>query len=365
MDRSAAGQAELERRLSDLASSVTPLDRGLEPAVNQRLDNLTKPKGSLGRLEEFARRICLITGSLTPSIPRKCVLVFAGDHGVTEEGVSAFPREVTYQMVRNFLAGGAGINVLARHVGADVKVIDIGVDHDLSDLDGLVHMKVAPGTGNMARGPAMTRQQALTSLLNGAAVAEAAISQGYSMLATGEMGIGNTTPASAVTAAICRRPATEVTGRGTGIDSDSFRRKVQVIEQALRVNRPEPSDPLDVLSKVGGFEIGAIAGMILMAASRRVPVVVDGFISTAGALIAAGIAPDVTEYLFAGHKSVEQGHRVQMDHLGLRPVLDLDMRLGEGTGAALTMNLIDAGIRIYTEMATFQDASVAPGNESV
>jgi nicotinate-nucleotide--dimethylbenzimidazole phosphoribosyltransferase len=365
MDNSKRPSEELEQELSKLIQAIAPVDRGLEPEVNAHLDSLTKPKGSLGRLEEFARRICLITGSLMPEIPRKCVLVFAGDHGVTEEGISAFPREVTYQMVKNFLAGGAGINVLARHVGAEVKVIDIGVDHDLSHIPELLHLKVAPGTSNMARGPAMTKGQALASVLNGASAAAAAMDEGFAMLATGEMGIGNTTPASAVTAAICGKSPEQVTGRGTGIDSDAFSRKIEVIEQALRVNRPDPSDPMDVLQKVGGFEIGGIAGMILMAASRRVPVVVDGFISTAGALIAAGLAPHVKDYLFAGHKSVEQGHRVQMEYLGLRPVLDLDMRLGEGTGAALTMGLIDAGLKIYREMATFQDASVAPGNEAI
>ncbi len=358
--------AALQEQLSRLMESVSIPSDQIVPQVQERLDNLTKPKGSLGRLEEFALRYCMIAGDPMPEIPeKKLVLVFAGDHGVTEEGVSAFPKEVTFQMVKNFLRGGAGINVLARHVGADVRVVDMGVAHDLSGLKDLIDLKVAPGTSNMAAGPAMTRYQALQAILNGVRAAEMTLSAGYSIAATGEMGIGNTTPASAVTAAICDMPPEQVTGRGTGIDSTAYEHKIRVISRALETNAPDPSDPVDVLSKVGGYEIGGIAGMILYCASVRIPVVVDGFISTAGALIAAGLCDAVRHYLFAGHNSVEQGHAVQMEHLGLRPVLDLDLRLGEGTGAALTMGLIEAGMKIYREMATFQDASVAPGNEAV
>ncbi len=349
--------------MNDLIGSIRPVERDILPEIQAHLDNLTKPKGSLGRLEELASRYALIHHDLSPPEPRKLVLVFASDHGVTEEGVSAFPKEVTHQMVRNFLAGGAGINVLARHVGADVQVVDIGVDADLSGLSGLVSRKVARGTRNMARGPAMTRKEAEDAILAGAGVALEAISRGYNMLATGEMGIGNTTPASALTAVLCQKAPEEVTGRGTGIGGDAYRHKIRVIERAIEVNLPEPDDPVGVLSRVGGLEIAGICGMVLACASRGMPVVTDGFISTAGALVACALQPHAKDYLFASHCSVEQGHKVQLAHMGLKPVLDLDLRLGEGTGAALAMGLIEAGVKIFKEMATFEGAAVSGGNE--
>ncbi len=354
-----------ERLLDELVSSIQPVDRSLEKTVLSRLDNLTKPKGSLGRLEEFALRYCLITGKSYPGELKKAVLVFAGDHGITEEGVSAFPKDVTYQMVKNFLNGGAGINVLARHVGADVEVIDIGVDHDLTGVEGLLHKKVARGTKNMARGPAMTREEAVRAILSGAEVAEEVIAQGKNILATGEMGIGNTTPASAITAAICNKSPREVTGRGTGIDKVAFEKKVQLIERALEVNSPRRDDPIDCLSKVGGLEIAGICGMILKACQKKVPVVVDGFISGAGAVLAQALSTLVSDHIFCGHSSVEKGHKVQMEYLGHKPILDLNMRLGEGTGAVLAMGVIEAGLKIYKEMATFDQASVSPGNEAI
>lgn len=332
--------------------------------IQARLDNLTKPRGSLGRLEEFAERYCMITGNIRPDLPRKSVMVFAGDHGVTDEGISAFPREVTFQMVHNFLQGGAGINVLARHAGAEVKVLDIGVDHDFPPVEGLVDIKVAHGTGNIAREPAMTRNQAVKAMLAGAGEAQKAIESGAALLATGEMGIGNTTPSSAITAVFCNMSPAEVTGRGTGIDQTAWRHKVEVIEKALALHLPDPDDPIDVLSKVGGFEIAGICGLILACAAARIPVVIDGFISTAGAVVAAAMAPAVRDCLFAAHQSVEQGHRAQLNYIGLRPMLDLDMRLGEGTGAVLAMTLIDAGLKIYLEMATFDAARVTPGSEA-
>ncbi len=354
----------MNSKIKDVIESIKPVECTEMPAIQAHLDNLTKPRGSLGRLEEFAARYCCITGSLRPVLPAKTVLVFAGDHGITEEGVSAFPKDVTFQMVKNFLEGGAGINVLARHAGAEVKVIDIGVDHDFEGLRGLMHMKVAHGTRNMLKGPAMTMDEAEQAIINGMQAAETAISEGAGILATGEMGIGNTTPASALTAVLCRREPSKVTGRGTGIDSDAYQRKIALIERAMEINRPDPDDPLDCLSKVGGFEIAGICGMILEASRESVPVVVDGFISGAGATLAAALCPTVRDYLFAGHQSVEQGHRVQMEYLGLRPILDLDMRLGEGTGAVLAMTLIDAGLKIYLEMATFDGAQVSPGSEA-
>ena len=353
-----------EKQLSELIAGIQPVDTSARDKIQAHLDNLTKPKGSLGRLEELASRYCMITGKLRPEIPRKAVLVFAGDHGVTEEGISAFPKEVTFQMVHNFLEGGAGINVLARHVGADVKVLDIGVDHEFSAVQGLVDIKVARGTGNFTREPAMSRSQAAEAILAGASEAERTIREGAGILATGEMGIGNTTPSSAVTAVFCSMNPADVTGRGTGIDDAAWKHKVDVIERGLALHRPDPEDPLGVLSAVGGYEIAGICGLVLACAANRVPVVVDGFISTAGAVVAAAFAPDVRGYIFAAHQSVEQGHRAQLRFLEQRPLLDLDMRLGEGTGAVLAMNLIEAGLRIYLEMATFDGAQVTPGSEA-
>ncbi len=350
--------------LKSIVESIKPADTSKTEQIQAHLDNLTKPKGSLGRLEEFAARYCCMTGKLRPALPKKTVLVFAGDHGITEEGISAFPRDVTYQMVKNFLEGGAGINVLARHVGAEVMVIDIGVDHDFHQLPGLIHMKVARGTKNMLHGPAMTKREAETAILKGALAAEKAIDRGAGILATGEMGIGNTTPASALTAVICMKKPSEVTGRGTGIDQEAYKRKINLIERALEKNSPGVRDPLDSLAKVGGLEIAGITGMILKACQRRVPVVVDGFISGAGAMVAAAMCPNVRDYLFGGHQSVEQGHKIQMEYLGLKPILNLDMRLGEGTGAVLAMGLIEAGLKIYLEMATFDGAQVSPGSEA-
>ncbi len=349
--------------LDELIGSIRPIDHSIEDDIQSHLDDLTKPKGSLGRLEELAKRYILITQDLSPKIPKKAVFVFAGDHGVTEEGISAFPKEVTYQMVFNFLRGGAGINVLARHAGADVFVVDAGVDYEFQETDGLIVKKVARGTRNMTKGPAMTREEAIEGILNGAELAQDAVRRGYGILATGEMGIGNTTPASAITAVITGESPEVVTGRGTGIDDAALKRKIDVIKRAIETNRPDPMDALDCLSKVGGHEIAAICGLILGCAASGIPVVVDGFISTAGALIAKGLAPLSVDYMFASHMSVEQGHRIQMEALGLRPVLDLDLRLGEGTGAALAMTIIDAGLKIYLEMATFSGANVAVGSE--
>ncbi len=351
----------MSAQLRELLDSIKPVDRSLEQAIQNRLDNLTKPRGSLGRLEELARHYALIHGSVSPPVPRKAVLVFASDHGVAEEGVSAFPKEVTHQMVLNFLAEGAGINVLARHVGADVKVVDIGVDYDFEELPGLLHKKVARGTRNMVQGPAMSRDEAIKAIIAGAEVAFETMDDDYSILATGEMGIANTTPASAVTAVLCGKPVGYVTGRGTGIGDAAFRKKVEVIERAIAVNGPDPSDPLDVLYKVGGLEIAGICGMVLAAAAIRRMVIIDGFISSAGALTAYCLCPHVKDFMVAAHQSVECGHRVQLEFMGLRPLLDLDLRLGEGTGAALAMGMVEAGYKILTEMATFEGAKVAEG----
>lgn len=343
----------------DTLNRIAPVDHSRAEVIQRRLDNKTKPPGSLGRLEEMAKRVCLITGSDDPDICKKAVFVFAGDHGVADEGVSAYPKVVTSQMVYNFLRGGAGVNVLARYVGADVVVADIGVDHDFEPMDGLRIVKVARGTKNMAVGPAMTRDEAIRAMEVGIGLVGEFADRGYGILATGDMGIANTTPSSAMAAAFTGLPVEMVTGYGTGISDESFGNKVRVIERALEVNRPDPSDGLDVLMKVGGLEIAGIAGVVLGAAARRLPVVVDGFISSAGALAACRIKPDAKDYIIAAHRSVEAGHLAVLSKIGHRPLLDLDMRLGEGTGAVLAMGIVEAGVRILKEMATFGEAGVA------
>ena len=344
--------------LEDVLGSIEGVDRSLELAAQKRLDSLTKPRGSLGRLEELARRYAAMTGTASPSVTRKVVFTFAGDHGVAAEGVSAFPREVTPQMVYNFLAGGAGINVLARHAGCEVVVVDMGVDHDFEGPDGLVDRKVVRGTRNMRLGPAMTREEAERCIVAGMELAAERAGEGV-IFGTGDMGIANTTAASAIAAVLTGSPVRDVTGHGTGIDDEVLIHKVEVIKDAIRTNSPDPSDPVDVLSKVGGAEIAGITGLVLGAASRRVPVVADGFISTAGALVAVEMKPEAADYIFASHNSVEKGHRVMLEHMGLDPILDLGLRLGEGTGAALAISIVEAAVRVYNEMATFGDAGVS------
>ena len=346
----------------DRLKAIKPIDKSLNDKAHERLDSLTKPRGSLGRLEELAARLVTMTGELSPRIFNKKVFVFAGDHGVAIEGVSAFPKEVTPQMVINFLKGGAGINVLANHVGAEVVTVDIGVDFDFSTLgelsSGLVDRKVVHGTKNIRKDPAMTREETLACIEVGIELALEHAGEG-AIFGTGDMGIANTTPSSAIAAVFSGRPVSEVTGRGTGIDDASLKHKIEVIEDALKINSPDPSDPIDVLSKVGGAEIAGITGLIIGAASNRIPVVIDGFISTAGALVAAKLSPHIAGYLIAAHRSVEKGHAVMLEMIGVKPLLDLDMRLGEGTGSALAMNLVEAGVKIYNEMATFDDAGVS------
>ena len=345
---------------------IRPAQAEFAEEAQMRLDNLTKPPGSLGRLEEFARKIAAITGTAMPAPGRKVIFTFAGDHGVAEEGVSAYPREVTRQMVSNFLSGGAAINVLARHAGAEVVVIDIGVDFDFEPLmAGARHAvplrikKVVRGTKNMRRGPAMSRKKAEQCIETGIGLARQYAAKGYKMFGTGEMGIANTTPSSAIAAVLTGRDVPDLTGKGTGINDDTLKKKIRVIEEAIARNQPDPNDPVDVLSKVGGAEIGGIAGLIIGAAANRIPVVVDGFISTAGALIAYCLEPITKDYMFAAHHSVETGHKVMLEKIGLIPILDLGMRLGEGTGAALAMQVIEAGLKIYREMATFGEAEIS------
>lgn len=345
--------------ITSTLARIRPVNHGLLAQAQLKLDNKTKPPGSLGRLEEFARRMAAISGVMMPDTSKKVIFTFAGDHGIVEERISLYPSEVTTQMVFNFLNGGAGVNVLARHSGVEVRVVDVGVDYDFGETPGLIHRKVARGTRNFAKGPAMTREEAVAAMKVGIDMADQCKAEGVGLVGTGEMGIGNTTPSSAIIAAISGKSVTEVTHRGTGIDDAALKHKISVIEQGLALNKPDGSDPLDVLTKVGGLEIAAIAGLVLGCAANSLPVVIDGFISTAGALIASELHPHVAEYIFAAHESVEIGHSFMLERIGVRPILDLDFRLGEGTGAALAMGLIDAGVKVMKEMATFDEAGVS------
>ncbi len=347
--------------LQDTLSAIVPQDADVRAQAHRRLEALTMPYWALGRLLDLAEELAGITRSLRPPVAGKAIFTMAGDHGVVAEGVSKYPQEVTPQMVYNFVAGGAGINALARQAGAAVRVVDMGVAADLSELAAsgkIISRRIGPGTQNMARGPAMSRDQAVAALEAGIDIARQAASA-VDVFGTGEMGIGNTTPSSAIVAALSGRPVADVTGHGTGIDAEQFALKVRVIERSLQVNRPDPRDGIDVLAKVGGFEIGGIAGLILGAAAQRKPVVVDGFISTAGALIAHTLCPTAAEYMIAAHRSVEKGHCAALEILGKQPLIDLDLRLGEGTGAALAMNFLEAAVRVLTEVATFDEAMVS------
>lgn len=348
------------QRLKEVIGKIEKIDHRLAEKTQARLDNLTKPQGSLGRLEELAKQIVEITGNENPSIKNKVIFTLAGDHGAVEEKVSAYPKEVTPQMVYNFIQGGAGINVLAKHVGARVVVVDMGVAEELkTKSEKLKIKKVNFGTKNMARGPAMTKDEAVKSVEAGIEVFEEELPKGIDIIGTGDMGIGNTTPSSAIAACFTGKSVEELTGRGTGINDTTLANKIAAIKKALEVNQPNPQDAIDVLAKVGGFEIGGLAGIILAGASKRLPIVIDGFISGAAALIAYHLEPKIKDYLIAAHCSVEQGHRIVLDYLGLSPLLDLNLRLGEGTGAALAIGLVEAGVKIMTQMATFKGAGVS------
>lgn len=349
----------VEDALEKTVEQIRPLDREAMEACRGRLDNLTKPQGSLGRLEDLVVRIAGITGNPAPSLRDKAVVVMAADHGVAREGTSAYPQEVTGQMVLNFLAGGAGINVLARPVGARVVVVDMGVAADLDSHPALIRKSAGQGTCSFAQGPAMTRAQAMACIMAGTEVLHAEAAKGLDMVGTGDMGIGNTACSAAICAAITGESPARVVGRGTGVDDEGLARKVAIVRRALEVNRPRPDDALDILTKVGGFEIGGLAGVVLAASARRIPVMLDGFNAGAAAMLACLIAPPVRDYLIAAHLSAEGGHKIMLDWLGLAPLLDLGMRLGEGTGAALGMYLAEVSTRVLTEMATFGEAGVS------
>jgi nicotinate-nucleotide--dimethylbenzimidazole phosphoribosyltransferase len=340
--------------------TIPMIDIDAAKKAEARQNKLTKPAGSLGRLEEISIQLAGMKADPCPKVDRKAVIVMAADHGVALEGVSAFPAEVTPQMVLNFLQGGAAINVLARQAGAGVTIVDIGVASDFDpSLPGLLHRKIAHGTRNMAKGPAMTVAEAEKAIATGIDVLTQVAEKGLDLIATGDMGIGNTTPSSAIVAVMTGLPVAKVTGRGTGVDDAGLAHKIKIIEQAIALNKPDPNNALDVLCKVGGLEIAGLAGVMIAAAARRIPVVVDGFISTAAAMISVGLVPDVRNYLFGSHKSVEIGHQFMHKHLGLVPLIDLNLRLGEGTGAVLAFHLIEAASRILREMATFTEAGVS------
>ncbi len=348
-------------KIQKIIEKIEPIDQEIMEKTQKRLDFLTKPRGSLGRLEELAKIVVGIKKEESPDLKNKVIFTLAGDHGIAKEGVSVFPQEVTSQMVYNFLQGGAGINVLARHIGARVVVVDMGVACDLKPHPGLIIRKIDYGTKNIVKGPAMTREEAIRSINEGIEIVEDELTRGIDIIGTGDMGIGNTTASSAILAVITRTSAEEVTGRGTGIDDVKLKRKIDVIDKSLKSNRPDPRDPIDILSKVGGFEIGGLVGIMLAGASHNIPVVIDGFISGAAALLATELEPKVKNYLIPSHCSAEAGHKQMLSFLGLTPLLDLDLRLGEGTGAALGINIVEASIKILTQMATFHDAGVSEG----
>ncbi|GBD03820.1 Nicotinate-nucleotide--dimethylbenzimidazole phosphoribosyltransferase [bacterium HR19] len=334
----------------------------IEKAVRDKLDNLTKPKGSLGFLEEIVVKYAKITGKTEFHLPlKKMVFVFCGDHGVAEEGVSAYPQEVTAQMVYNFIKGGAGINVISRYVGAEVYVVDVGVKEDiLSQSENFIMRKISYGTRNFTKEPAMTEEQAQKSIEVGIEMSELAQSKRADIVIPGDMGIANTTPSSAIISFVTEQPPEKVVGRGTGIDDTRLRKKIEVVKRAIEMWKPK--DGFDALCKFGGFEIGAIAGLILGCKKNKIPVVLDGLITLAGFLIAYSIDPEVKDYVFAGHKTAEPGGNVALSFLGIRPILDLDMRLGEGTGGTLATSIIECALKIYNEMATFSSAGVSQSN---
>ncbi len=345
-------------KLNDTISRIDGLDLKSMRLARERQDQLTKPQGSLGVLEEMSVKLAGIQQRPIPGITKKVIIVMAGDHGVAVEGVSAFPQEVTPQMVANFAAGGAGINVLARHAGAEVQIVDMGVACPI-DIPGVIDRKVRPGTANMAEGPAMSRDEAIASIEAGIEVAEAAIAEGADLLGTGDMGIANTTASSAILTVFSGVELGHSVGRGTGIGSEALAVKREVIARAIKVNQPDKQDGLDVLAKVGGLEIGGLAGVIIGAAANRVPVIIDGFISGAAAMVAASIAPESRSYMIASHVSVEPGHKLMLEELALKPMLFMNMRLGEGTGAALASSLVEASCKVLAEMATFAEAGVS------
>lgn len=353
--------AELETALAELTKGIQDLDNTAVMDMKERLDNKIKPLRSLGLLEDIAQQVAGIYRTSNPEIKGKAVLLMAGDHGVVAEGVSAAPQEVTTQLFYSYLKGVGGINILAKHAGARVIAKDIGLASTLNPPE-LMDTRIKSGTNNMANGPAMSRHEALLAIFIGARIASESIDSGINIIATGEVGIGNTTPSSALISVFTGRSVEEVTGRGTGLKDDALKHKQEVIKKAIEINKPDISDPVDTLSKIGGLEIAALVGAILEAAYRNVPVILDGIISAAAALTAYKIANLSCKYMIPSHGSEELGQRLAFEQLGIKPRLDFNMRLGEGTGAALMFNVVEAAIKIADEMATFESASVTTGD---
>jgi nicotinate-nucleotide--dimethylbenzimidazole phosphoribosyltransferase len=348
----------MQNMLDKILTEIKKVDPILDQAIWEKLDAQARPDRSLGRLEEFAFRIARIQGTLTPKITGKTIFTFAGDHGVAEEGVSDFPQEVTQEMVANFIRGGASVNVIAGFYGIEVTVVDIGVKGDFEGMPELVRRKVAHGTRNFLKSPAMNEEEAIRAIQTGIELVSEKVAAGVNLFGTGDMGIANTTPSTAVLCAITGAEPETVTGRGTGINDVTLRRKTEVIRQGLTLRRPDPKDPIDILCKLGGFEIAGIAGEILGAAMNNCPIAVDGFISTAGAMIALLLNPAVKDYILMAHKSQEPGHAEMMRWIGHAPILDLSMRLGEGTGAAIAMNLLELSTHVMNDIASFEEAAV-------
>ncbi|AGK52173.1 nicotinate-nucleotide--dimethylbenzimidazole phosphoribosyltransferase [Bacillus sp. 1NLA3E] len=344
----------MNKRFAD----IQPVNRENGKKVAEYINTLTKPLGSLGRLEEIAIQLGEITGEAFPTVTPPGVIVFAGDHGIVEEGVSAYPQEVTAQMVINFLQGGAGINVFSRQIGAELEIVDVGVASDMND-EGLVNKKVRKGTRNFCEQDAMTRAEAEQAIAVGYERAENIIKQGAKCLIVGEMGIGNTTPSSAILAVLSGKDITELVGAGTGIAADQINHKQAVIKRGIEARNPDRNDPLDVLAKVGGLEIAAMTGAMLAAAENQVPILVDGFICTVSALLATEISNNARDYMIVGHRSVEVGHEIAINMLGKKPLLDLGFRLGEGTGAAVAFPILQSAVLMLKEMATFSSAGVS------
>ena len=351
----------LSKKIEEIVKNIKPLNKILLEQTQERLNNLTKPLGSLGQLEDIAKQLVAIIGKDKQVLKNKTIFTLAGDHGVAEEGISAYPKEVTQQMVYNFINGGAGVNVLARHVGARVVVVDMGVGEKLQvKSEKLKVKKVAYGTRNFTKGPAMTEEEAIKSIEAGIEIVEEEIkNSGIELIGTGDMGIGNTTPSAAIASVVCNVEPETVTGTGTGINDKVLQNKIDVIKRGIEKNKPDSNNGIDILSKLGGYEIGGLAGIMIAGASHRIPVVIDGFISGAAALVADKISPLAKQYWIAAHCSTEPGHKIMLEYLNLRPLLNLNMRLGEGTGSALAMNLIDASLKILNEMATFDSAGVS------
>ena len=345
--------------ITQTLEKIQPVSPSLLDKAQSHLDSLTKPPGSLGILEELAKRYVAIKKNETPILKKISTVVFAADHGVTAEGISAYPPEVTAQMVTNFLNKGAAVNVLANHINAEVTIVDIGVNFQFESHPNLLDRKIALGTKNFSKESSMTRSQAETSITTGIKIAKESAENGFDILTTGEMGIGNTTPSSAIFSILGNMRVEDVTGRGTGIDDSSLIKKISAIKTGIELHQPDPDDPIDILAKVGGFEIGGIAGLILGAAANKIPIVVDGFISSAGAALALKMSPLAGDYIFPSHRSSEPGHKIFFEMLGHPPLFDLNMRLGEGTGALLAVNLIQSAVKIYNEMSTFKSAGVS------